>query len=179
MLLWLGAAGLLPPSAIPGTAVLVGGPRTDSCGPLSHRYVNRGSRGLSASGRGSVLVLLGEGLELREGDCRGRRRRVASSEDPCLLFGMKQSRLGLLPPTLKHLSPLGVGCERSLGQLARITPGRGVRDWSRASLAGPIGAVCDKLCLFARALRCRLDRRGSVLLGHVCLCKVIRISQSS
>lgn len=50
-LLWLGGAGLLPPSAIPGTAVLVGGPRTDSCGPLSHRYVNRGSRGLSASGR--------------------------------------------------------------------------------------------------------------------------------
>lgn len=57
--------------------------------------------------------------------------------------------------------------------------GRGVWDWSGASLAGLIGTLYDRLCLCAQTLWCFLDRCCSMLLGHVCLWKVIRISQSS
>lgn len=135
-------------------------------GPLSHRYVDGRSGGLGASRRGSVLLLPGEGLELREGD-DGRR----SGDTRRLRSGMKQSGPGLLLPILKRVSPLGVGRERGLGQVTGIELGRGGLDWSGASLARLTGAACDGMRLLAQALR--------RCLGHVCLRTVIRIGQSS
>ena len=149
---------------------------------MSHRHVNRRSGGLRTSCWGLVLgVFFGEGLELCNGDNRRRSWWALSpcSRSSCLWSRVKQGSLGLLFPILKCLSPLSVGSECSLGEVTGIRLGRGVWDWSCASLARLIGTVYDRLRLRARALWCFLDRCSSVLLGHVCLWKVIRISQSS
>lgn len=158
--------------------VMVGGPLLYLLVALSHRHVDGRPGGLRSPSWGSVLgVLPGEGLELCERDDGGRSRRLRSAW--VMWSGVKQGGLRLLPPVLKRLSLLGVDRECGLREVAGMTLGSRDRHWSAASLASLIGSVDDRLCLPARALRRRLDRRRSVLLSHVCLWKVIRISQSS
>lgn len=98
---------------------------------------------------------------------------------------MQQGGLGLLPPALEGLGPLGVDSEGVLGEGPGIRGGGdgGLLGWnhtpsgpqsSPAALPRRPGVKANSLCACWL-----LDGRRSVLLGHVRLWKVIRISQSS
>lgn len=97
---------------------------------------------------------------------------------------VQQGGLGLLPPALEGLGLLGVDSEGVLGEGPRIRGGDGrLLGWkhaytgpqaSSAALARRPGLMANSLCACWLLDGCR-----SVLLGHVCLWKVIGISQSS
>lgn len=152
-------------------------------GSLRHWYVDGRSGGMSASVRGSVLrALLGESVELCEGDNRGRGWRIARRScalSVSLCPGVKQCGLGLLFPVVKGLSPPSVCRKCFLGEITGIRLGRRVLDWSCAYLASSVGTERNRLCVCAQALWRCVGQCCSARLGRVRVWKVIRIDQSS
>lgn len=130
----------------------------------------------------SVLVSIsGQGLKLYQGDDGGRSGRVRSPgrwSFSLLWTQMTQGGLGLISAILKYLGPLSVGSKRSLGEVCGIRLGRRMWRWCGGPLARLAGTMLGGLCVCAQALWC-LDWCCYWLLGHMCLLKVIRISQSS
>lgn len=128
------------------------------------------------------MLLPWDGAELCQGDDGGRGGRLRPPAG--LRPWVQQGSLGLLPPILEGLGPLGVDSEGVLGESPGIRAGDGsLLGWNHAP-TGPQGspaALVRRPGLMANSL-CAcwlLDGRRSVLLGHVRLWKVIRISQSS
>lgn len=145
--------------------------------PLSRWYVGR------RFGRLRPPVLLSwDGAELCQGDGRWRGGRLGPPAG--LRAWVQQGRPGLLPPVLEGLRPMGVDSESILSEGPGIGGGdNGLPGWNHIP-TGPTGsptALARRPGLMANSLCARplLDRRRSVLLGHVRLWKVIRISQSS
>lgn len=149
---------------------------------LSCGDVHRVPGGLRGPGWGFVLRSFpGEGLELSKGDDRRKRRWMMGLRNGNwgLWSRVKQGALGLLVAILEDLGSLCVYLKCSLGEVMGIRVGRRVWDWSCASLARLIGTLYARLCLCAQALWCCLSLCCFVLLGHVRLWEVIRISQCS
>lgn len=150
--------------------------------PLSRRYVGRRSGRLRPPA-GRLVLLPGDGAELCQGD--GGRRGGWLGPPAGLRPRVQQGGLGLLPPVLEGLGLLGVDSEGVLGEGPGIrggggSAGGGLLGRSHAPTASPTalarrpGLMSNSLCACWL-----LDGRRSVLLGHVRLWKVIRISQSS
>lgn len=150
--------------------------------PLSRRYVGRRSGRLRPPA-GRLVLLPGDGAELCQGD--GGRRGGWLRHPAGLRPRVQQGGLGLLPPVLESLGPLGVDSQGVLGEGPSIrggggSAGGGLLGRSHAPTASPTalarrpGLMSNSLCACWL-----LDGRRSVLLGHVRLWKVIRISQSS